>query len=83
MGQEQRIFDGLRAFERLCQDLAADAASSEGRAGLLEIAANYRAEAARMCDQHISSRAAQRHNQFANTVPTQSFFGRFVFSAKS
>lgn len=43
MGRDQRIIDELRAFERLCIELAADATMPEERAGLEIMAGNYRA----------------------------------------
>lgn len=43
MGKHQHDIDELKRFERLCLDLAEDSAMPEERAGLLEMAANYRA----------------------------------------
>jgi len=45
MGQDHRIIDELKHFERLCLDLAEDSALPLERAALLELAANYRTEA--------------------------------------
>jgi hypothetical protein len=48
MGRDQRIIDELGRFERLCLELADDSTMPEERAGLLEMAGNYRDEAARL-----------------------------------
>jgi hypothetical protein len=45
MGRDRRIIDELRAFERLCTELAAGATMPEERAGLEFMANCYRAEA--------------------------------------
>ncbi|MCK1622743.1 hypothetical protein IVA98_05680 [Bradyrhizobium sp. 160] len=39
------MIDELEHFERLCLELAGDSTMPEERAGLLEMAANYQAEA--------------------------------------
>jgi hypothetical protein len=52
---DQRIIDDLARMERICLDLAGQAAMPEERAGLLEMAANYRGVAGRPArEQHIS-----------------------------
>jgi hypothetical protein len=45
MGRHQHDIDELARLERICVDLAGLAAMPEERAGLLELAANYRAAA--------------------------------------
>ncbi|WP_407112093.1 hypothetical protein [Bradyrhizobium sp. LMG 9283] len=74
MGKDQRITSEIARMDRVCRDMAEEAAMAEERAGLLEMAESYRAEAAELRDQHISRSAAHARNRFANTVPTQSFF---------
>ncbi|OSI22854.1 hypothetical protein BST65_22915 [Bradyrhizobium canariense] len=44
MGQHQHDIDELARMERICRDLAEESALSLERAGLLEMAANYRRE---------------------------------------
>lgn len=64
MGQHQHDIDELARFERICLDLAGQAAMPEERAGLLVMANNYRAE---ISDREIG-------NRFANTVPHTALF---------
>ncbi|MCK1409402.1 hypothetical protein [Bradyrhizobium sp. 76] len=66
MWRDHTIIDELRAFERLCLDLAAGADMPQERAGLEIMAGNYRAA---ILD--IKSGDA-----FADTVQTQGFFDR-------
>lgn len=62
MGRHQHDIDELARLERICLDLAGQAAMPEERASLLVMANNYRAE---ISDREIG-------NRFANTAPFQS-----------
>ena len=64
MGQHHHIIDELARMERICRDLAGQAAMPEERAGLL-VMANNGAE--------ISDR--ERDNRFAETVQTRGISG--------
>ena len=48
MGRDQRIIDELRAFERLCVELAEESRVPEEAGALRELAGNYGREAARL-----------------------------------
>lgn len=48
MGQDQRIIDELRSFERLCLNLAEESMVPGEAGALLEMAENYGREAARL-----------------------------------
>jgi hypothetical protein len=73
LGRDQRIVDELKRFGRLCLELADGNMMPEERAGLLEMACNYRAE--------IVDR--ERANRFADTAQTRDFFDKLRFSLKS
>jgi hypothetical protein len=60
MGRAQRMIEELRTFERLCIKLAAEATMPEERAGLIEMGANYRAQASRCWTQFRTQRRKYR-----------------------
>ncbi|MCP3399998.1 hypothetical protein [Bradyrhizobium sp. CCGB20] len=71
MGQHQHNIDELARMERICLELAGESRLPLERAGLIEMASNYRAAALDV----------QADNRFANTVPTRGFFIQLLISA--